>query len=453
MPRICGFWCALAIVVANLLGAPVIGTVRAEAPDWVEPRALNIVDIAGQVPDEVLRGNIVSFGFGGISRFVSSERVGDRLRIRVRLNPRVFRNTNGSYSITFLLLSQKPHEDHMGSSMPESWLRLYDGATDITDCISFGKLTRADLSFPRAGSGAPDRYQDYWINSPFTIEADGLRLPANYGGTLTFEDTKPYDELQAVFTVRPTNRPAVTYLGEEEFTYRSYIGVGDVGKFNRLMLQLRNKYKDRHDMFPLNVPKGANYVMFTYEPMPFDVYTESAGGGEDLNLLRPIGGTLRMTPDGAMLSQDLSHGGAFPLNVWWQEADQVKGEPPPPYLSVFRSTVKYVKSPEFTVLPGTPYKPCYLTGSCNDKDLKDIYDRNASLRIIYLKVVPIPGQLTLVPLRMAHFWTPQSMALAADLQQAQYHMYLPTIGIARNTPLRPAGWFDPISHRMVGYEP
>ncbi len=102
----------------------------ADEPSWVEPRALNIVDIAGQVPDWVLEDNIVAFShIGGLAQFVWSEREGDLLRIGVRLHPRTY-PSGDAWTTAFTLLGHRAILDHMGSSVPEMWVRLYDGQAE-----------------------------------------------------------------------------------------------------------------------------------------------------------------------------------------------------------------------------------------------------------------------------------------------------------------------------------
>ena len=76
--------CRVAVILTLLCLAMGMGQVQAAAPAWVEPRALNIVDIAGQVPDSVLADNILVYGSAGIMQFMSSERQGATLRTRTR---------------------------------------------------------------------------------------------------------------------------------------------------------------------------------------------------------------------------------------------------------------------------------------------------------------------------------------------------------------------------------
>jgi hypothetical protein len=206
------------------------------------------------------------------------------------------------------------------------------------------------------------------------MEADGRHIPANLGGVVVLEGDHPI--LTGVFAVRPANRPQVTYVSQQQATFQSYIGVGSVGAFQPLMQQLRRRYRDRHPRIPLNIPPGANYILFVYPPMPFDVYDATGN-----NLQRPIGGTVRLAPDEGMLSQDLMHSGAFPLQAAWQDADQSAG----PYLSAL-PPIDRTTPPEYVVPAGIPYDPCFLRGDCSDTILRQIYESTMSMRIVYLRV-------------------------------------------------------------------
>jgi len=427
----------------------------ADEPSWVEPRALNIVDIAGQVPDWVLENNIVAFSHvGGLAQFMSSERDGQLLRINVRLYPRTY-PLGDRWTTAFTLLGHRAVYDHMGSSVPEMWVRLYDGGAELTSQINWGLYVDPALSLPAAGASVPLRYPEY-LTTSMVVESNGLKVPANYGGEYALDGD--YTELSAVFTVvQPTNSPQVTYLGSQEATYQSYIGPGYVGAFRPLMEQLRDEFGDRHTRIALDTHSGANYVMFTYPPSPFSVCQT-----ED-NLQRLDAGTVRLSPGQGMLSQDLTHGGAFPLNVAWQDADQVLYDP---YLSLLYS-IDRMTPPEHVVLEGTPYDPCFLRGDCGGSVLDAIYDATATIRIIYLRVEPTYSGLQALSLKVADdTWSP---ALArspspseAEAVEAPYRLYLPLIlrGVAEEpapTPTveaeRPVGFLDPATGRMVGYWP
>jgi len=452
--------CVIGLVLIALLGSALYAT--ADEPPWVEPRALNIVDIAGQVPDWVLENNIVAFShIGGLAQFMSSERDGGLLRISVRLRPRAY-PAGEAWTTAFTLLGHRAILDHMGSSVPEMWVRLYDGDTELTSHINWGLYIDPALSLPLAGSSQMVRYPEY-LTTSMVMESNGLKVPANYGGEYGLNGD--YADLSAVFTVvQPTNSPQVTYLGYQEATYRSYIGDPDhvhVGAFQPLMEQLWDKFGDRHDRITLNIPSGANYVMFTYPPTPFSVYQT------EHNLQRPDGGTVRLSPGQGMLSQDLTHGGAFPLAVAWQDAGQVLYDP---YLSLLCS-IDRITPPEHLVLEGTPYDPCFLRGDCDDDVLKAIYDATATIRIIYLQVEPTYPGLQALSLKVADdSWSPALAGSPSETEMTEpsssptrpFRLHLPLIFRSvvdepAPTPTveaeRPVGFLDPATGRMVGYWP
>jgi len=445
-----GIRCALAVTGLGLfffLGGALAA--RADTPPWVEPRALNIVE-----------GNIVAFShIGGLALFASSERDGGLLRVNVRLYPRTY--ASGEVCTTaFTLLGHRAARDRMGSSVPEMWVRLYDGDTELTSHINWGLYVDPALSLPLSGSSQMVRYPEHSTTS-MVVESNGLKVPANYGGEYGLDGD--YAELSAIFTlVQPTKSPQVTYLGSQEATYRSYIGPGEVGAFRLLMEQLRDEFEDRHDPIMLNIPSGANYIMFSYPPSPFCPWNI------ERNLQRPEGGPVRLSPGQGMLSQDLTHGGAFPLNVAWQDADQVLYDP---YLSLLYG-IDRITPPEHVVLAGTPYDPCFLRGDCGGPVLDAIYEATATIRIIYLHVEPTYSGLQALSLRMADdSWSPslgatpdpcETQTIAPSPTPRLYRVYLPLIlkGTAADpapTPTaegeRPLGFFDSATGQMVGYWP
>ena len=301
------------------------------------------------------------------------------------------------------LLGQRPLFDHLGSVAPESWLRLYHNGQDIPSQLTGAWLDYSEPALVAAETNAAQvqRYPSLERSLvSFSVEADGIRLSANWGGELKFYGD--YDVLEGVYTVRGmVNAPRVTYLGEQQDTFQSYIGPGGVGVFQPLMEQLRGRYDWRHPRIGLRIPQDANYVMFTYPPMPFDI-----NDGTLDNLGRPIGGTVRLAPDAGMLSQDLTSGGAFPLRAVWQDADQSAG----PFLSLL-PTVDRFTPPEYVVPAGIAYDPCFLSGSCGDGVLQSIHNATMMMRTIYLRVEPQHGDLTFVPLKAAdETWSGQAAA-------------------------------------------
>jgi hypothetical protein len=461
---------ATVLMTLGILALPrPFATVKAATPPWVEPRALSIVDMAGQVPDAALAGHVISHANpGGLARFEASSWVGNKLRIQVRAFPRFrWSPAEGGWVTDGPLLGHRPVLDHMSASVPEASLRVYADGVDITDQVVYYGYMRPTLTLPVSGPGDP-RYDtgNVIAEPPRPIPPDGMPIPANWGGSFTIRAVHP--TLTLVWTLTPTARPTIRYVGEESFSYPSYIGPGYTGWFEPLMRQMRARYADRHPRFMLRVPPEANYVLFVYEPQPYDLDTGYWARDHALyaqNKGQPVAGTVRLSPGEGMLSQDLTHGGAFPLDVWWQDADQSAG----PYLSVFTSSTRPIDRmtpPEFVVLPGTPYHACFEDGNCPASVLQDIYDRRATIKVVYLQVDPIYTGVQAIPLRMvASNWHPGlatssdiwgSPAMSAPALRWPVRTLLPLVLTphAHRPPLpteRPLGFFDPASGRMVGY--
>jgi len=451
--------CILALVFP--IFSACLANARAETPDWAEPRALNIVDLAGQVPDEVLRDTFITSNFvAGVTQFVSSEVDGDLLRITARVHARrMWNETTGEWSTKVPLLGQRPCFAHMGSSAPEAWIRLYENGQPLSVRSAWIEYLDPEVTLPLAGAAEPwRRYREVLVpGGSLRFDPDGIYLPANYGGELGFAGDHP--SLTAVYTVRLSNRPQVTHMATQAAEFQSYIGPGNVGLLTTLMEQMRDRYDDRHGRIPLSIPAGANYILFQYPFIPFYVYDEA-------NLLT---GSVRLAPaEPAMLSADLVHSGAFPLYAAWQDAGQVKwyeedrNQPDRPYSERFLTRlgpIVYVAPPEYVVPPDTAYNDCFQNGGCSSSVLASIHDARMTLRAVYLKVDRPSAGMYLVPLRMADdSWQP---ALATDsgdatLQQGGFRVFLPLArtagqaGISREVPL---GVFDTETGRMVGYLP
>ena len=441
--------------------------VAAAPPAWMEPRALHIVDIAGQVPDSVLSGNILTYNSGGIMQFVSSRYEGSDLIIRTRVYPRRYGDGSGPWVTSMPLLGQGPIFDHPGSVAPESWLRLYSNGQDVTSLLTgaWGSYSDPCLCSPEVNAGVTERYPSRVRTlSGLAVEARGVHLPANMGGVCNFYGD--YSVLDAEFRFGPQNRPEVTYLSEQQDSFQTYIGPGGVGVFQPLMEQMQRRYGWRHERIAMYPPAEANYVLFTYPAMPFDPNDSTLN-----NLGRPVAGTVRLALDNGMLSQDLTCGGAFPLRAVWQDADQSAG----PFLSLM-PPVDRITPPEYVLPAEIGYDSCYLKGNCSDSTLRTIYDAVMTLRTIYLKVEPPTEGVQFVPLGVAdETWSGQNLSgrrTAASGSPVGFmplliSQQLPPTPTPTLTPMptstptpeptpvypstRPAGLFDPTTGRMVGY--
>ncbi len=435
----------LLLIAASLLLCLAFAFPAAAAgPAWLEPRALSITDLAGQVPDSVLKGMIVCSDNAGLAIYDSCTVSGDTLRITVQLYPRVSHPDwlHGAPLTDLSTLGQTPHYDNWGTAVPESWVRVYQGSQDMTSQIKFVFLRDPALVQPLAGAGEYVRYNQWQVN-PLQFGTDGLRLPANFGGSMQVYGD--YPQLTAVFTVHTTNRPRVHYLGTQNATWQTYIGPGSMGAFTPLMGQLEARYGDRHARISLQVPAGADYIGVIYPPSPGDPYhTDPA------NRSRPVGGTVRLSPGQGMLTKDMMYSGPIPLNVGWQDADQSAG----PYLSVLHD-LNLLTPPEVVLPAGMPYSNCFTTGNCSDSTLAQIHDAVMPMQIIYLSVDPASASFSYVPLKMADTnWQPGTQALPAAVAPSYpWHIYLPSVQRAPAAPANcPCGAFT-TDGRMVGYIP
>ncbi len=451
-----------AFLCLSLAAAP---AADAQSGPWLEPQGLNIVDIAGQVPDAVLSGLIIAWhGSGGIVRFQSSDLDADWLRIHVLLNTRRVPVGTG-YVTQFSLLGQAPLYDHMTSTSPESWVRVYEGGREITSELSYCSYIEPPRSSPTTPASDWNRYPANAreiMGTAMVSGPNGRWIPANTGGSVTLPGDRPV--LTATFTVRRPSAARVTYLGTQEASFQSFIGPvsdGDMGAFAALYGQISALVgTTRHTRIPLVIPGAANYVMFNYAPSDFDIYSpdysHDSWTDPGSNFFRPIAGTIRLAPDEGMLSQNLNHGGAFPLRVAWQDADQSAG----PYLSLL-PPVDRITPPEFFVLPGTPYNPCFREGGCSADLLNSIINDREPLQIIYLQVTPSVADGAAFTLQAADE-TYRPLATAAIRAEAadpgppgSYRVFVPTV--RRGQPQvwagvqRPAGIVEPASGRMVSY--
>jgi len=458
---------ALSMLVLHLV--PIHG--RAQTPPWVEPRALSVVDMAGQVPDAALAGHIVTYGYpGGLATYESASWSGGKLRIQLRVYPRFrWAPAEGGWICDGPLLGHAPVLDRMSASAPAASLRVYDGGVDVTDQVMYYNYTDPALTQPTSGSAYP-RYanagQVLGVTRP--IPADGIPIPAHWTGSFSLKTQARV--LTVIWTLTPSTRPTVRYLGEESFQYPSYIGPGHTGWFEKLMKQMRNRFDDRHPRYALSIPPAANYVLLVYEPMPFDAdagYWADDEGLFEQNKLQPIAGTVRFSSDGAKLTQDLNHGGAFPVDAWWQDADQSAG----PYLSPFTSAAEpltQMTPPEFVLLPGAPYRSCYKNGGCSNAVLDEIHAARAAIKLAYLQVDPLYAGTTPIPLRMADTnWHPGLAMDTSSLVTPSLSTAMTLYPVRAVLPLivstrpevpdlpgdRPLGLFDAASGRMVGYLP
>ena len=142
----------LQLLASNI--QPPISNIQSPTPNlqslpWVEPRSLNITNLVGQVPDDLLRGGIISsYPWDGIVQFESSSVSEDTVVITTTIRGRLH------FSETALgCLGQVPRSDEMGSAAPPSHLKVYTPeGSEVTPQITNGYYWPASLVPPLAGT-------------------------------------------------------------------------------------------------------------------------------------------------------------------------------------------------------------------------------------------------------------------------------------------------------------
>jgi hypothetical protein len=373
---------------------------------------------------------------------------------------------------SFGCLGQIPHYDHMGSVVPESTLRLYDGTgVEVTSKIRTMFISHMDTRQPTSSSTEYDRYPPWYGYGqggtyPLPIGPQGLTVPANSGCNILIQGEN-YASLTGVYTLTLDPPVQASVLGVQSDTSQSYIGPGDVGIFQPLMDQMRTRYADRDTRIHLSPPAGAEYLLLKFPPMPADAYRDRPSGPPYYNADRPTGGTYRLAR--STLSTNLLFSAAFPLPVSWRDVDLAPGSA---FLPLITDPIE-LSAPEYLVPAGIPYNTCFTRGDCSDQILQQIYNAAMTLQIIYLSVNRPPSGVQWTPLRMAgSAWVPTAPrsssttlsslgqsagptngpARTSSTSTATHWLYLPFVSRAEEATGCPCGWFDS-DGRMLDYVP
>ena len=377
------------------------------AIDWLEPRALSVVDLVGQVPDEHLRGSILVFtGGSGILRYRSGSRDGDRVTITVDVSPRYPDPLPDGQVLTQInCLGKRALYDEWPLSVPASEMRLFSNGREITNQIVGVWLYHTGLVKPSGNAGG-SRYEAYEDQKPPTqfVANGALKIPANMGCTVYARGR--LSGLTAEFVFDSPQQIAVEVLGSQSFNFHSYIGAGDAGKISALAKQMASRYGGRHEKPALHVPEGADYVWFNYPPTPASAYI---GGDIDWNIRQPGSGTYRMMSNGGLgVDQTISQG--LPLGAEWLDADMGGGS----YLRQL-GPVNALGAPEYFVPPGVPFDPCMQNGGCSSALLEQIYRTTYPATIYYYRVRRLASSsLISIPLRqVGKSWSAAASADAA----------------------------------------
>ena len=360
------------------------------AVSWLEPRAINVLDFVGQVPEEHLKGSILTFGQAGTTRYVSGYRDGDKVVINVSMDSWVY-NIGGTIVTMVTCLGHYPTLDHWPVPVPASTMRIYSNGADVTNQVrphfSYAPFPQA---YPLYGSNGKNGGPRYYFDSQelFTRATDGsLIIPANTGCDILFAGRMP--NLTATYVFDYPQQIHIEPLGSETFTFHSYTGIGEAGMLASLRDQMKKKYGTRHDEFYMNIPEGADYVWLNYPPTPISLYSMNM---TDENINLPFGGTYRFYAD--ELSNDHMVSMGIPIYQQWQDTDLDEGK----WLEPIGKTAR-IQSPEYFVLRGTSYDPCMTNGACPDSLLDQIYNAEDQMTLYFYKVSRLANsQLVKIPL-------------------------------------------------------
>ncbi len=454
-----------------------------EPPDWLEPRALNIVDLVGWVPESDLVGAIIQSTPGyGIMRYVSGSRVGNTVTITATAYPRFFSSSNWSGSL-FGCLGQGARIDELGSVTPAARLHVYaPNGQEITRQVDGYYYVPSGLIKPIRNPSESESANLYrywesdWLAAEFTAD-DSLLLPPNMGCELLIS-YRDYRELTLVFEVEVAPVVSVTVLGRQDFQFPVYFGPGYVGHLDALRSQLASACTTTpQQVANMVIPSGADYFLFNFPPTPIDPYTAFPYNPLG-NVDRPTGATYRLrTARGLSVDTIVSLG--MPLYSIWIDMDQAPNTNYLPYTSHLGS----FEGLESLLPAGIAYDSCMVYGNCSAALLAQICSTAVPAHIIYLRVERVQSGLSRIPLQMpGPAWTaasapadsengsgimqPQdSAAPAAPLATPSplpYRFYLPHMTRA-SCPVEPddtsgcstnggCGWFTS-DGRMVDYIP
>ena len=430
------------------------------APEWLEPRGLNVVDLVGQVPEEHLKDSVLIYETGrGILQYQSGQRNGDRVEITVKITPRYFEYGGNTFT-KFGCLGQTAVYDQIPSTAPASTMRLFDDGQEITANIENMSVIPAGQVLPTNNANGYLRYPEPGA-TPATIENGSLVIPANMGCTIIVPGR--LDGLTATFTLTTPQVVNVAPLSSETFTAHSYIGIGGAGILASLNSQMLGRFGERGGNFTLSIPQEADYAFVNFPPTPVDPYA----GEDPINRPLPGSGTYRFSNGSGFLSVDHVASAGFPILGQWRDSDQTGNSR---YLTYFEDTRK-LGIMEYFLPPGIAYDPCMTDGGCPDALLDAIHAARYPMTIYYYKVERIVAEgLERIPLKMVgKGWSATNPWLASPGDTippggtipppGDSTVYLPLVTTAPgpSAPIPPddptdcpCGWFDALG-RMVDF--
>lgn len=443
----------LAVAIALPAGVPSYADDSEVAEvEWLEPHGISIIDMVGEVPEDVLRDAIIMYSNTGMLQYISGERAGDSVTINVRVTPRYAGSGDNAHSIIGCL-GQPALTDSWPVVSPAGTMRVYENGSEITSDAVLRRFAPGGRIYP-LNNPNHFRYPEGDTKPVDFTEAGEILFPPNRGCAIVFMGYR--SNLTATIKVRSPKYIDIAMVGSETFTFHSYIGPGDAGEIPGLARQMQRNYGNRHDKFDLTIPDGAEFALVTFPPTPVHPY-----GGEpvELNLKLPGSGTYRIGRRNS-LNMSVDHVVSAAIPLYWQarDADQSPGTE---FLPTFTEP-GYLASMEYFVPVGVSYHPCMIPGTCSNDLLREIYNAEMQMTIHYLRIDRTSPGLDRIPLRQTGpAWQPGLASAATQSAQATIAptapppggdllVYLPLISAdAPPQPLPdedrtgcPCGWFD-----------
>jgi hypothetical protein len=251
------------------------------APAWLEPRGLSVIDLVGQAPEEHLKGAVIVYSGGnGILRYQTGMRTENVVEIKVSITPRYFTFGQDTYT-RVNCLGQPAAYDQWPTTVPASSMRLFADGRDITNKIESMSTIPAGQVLPTNNANGFYRYPEPQA-APVSLENGVLPIPANMGCTII--SPGKLSNMTAIFTVISPPTIQVTAVGSETFSAHSYIGVGSAGALSSLNTQMQRRFGQRHDKFEIAPPEESEFAFVHFPPTEMDPYA----GEEPIN--RPLPG-------------------------------------------------------------------------------------------------------------------------------------------------------------------
>jgi hypothetical protein len=414
--------------------------VSPEAPPWLEPRGMSVVDMVGVVPEDHLRGAMIRYWPGvGVALYESGRREGNTVIVRAKMVTQ--------YRNLVMCLGKPGQRDEWLVIVPESTMKIFDNGIDVTrQLVSDFAHYPAGLILPSAAT-AHDRYPESkgWVR--YTQSGEVL-VPANSGCWYWLQN--PGSNVVAEFKFQSPRVVSVETLGSQSFGFKSYVGPGYAGLLTSLQAQMDDRFSQRHTYLSFTPPSGTNYIMVRQPIQPVDPY------GKDPHF--PGGGTYRVRSNSSRLSVDHINAMMIPYYGQWRDADLSGGSD---YLRFFNDPVG-LSAPEYFVPTGFSYDPCMTNGGCPNSLLDAIYTAEMSLVVYFYRVSVSGSNLTTTPLKqVGPGWSGSASMPTSSVPEAQpqggLRTFFPAISNASTAPpidpsLCPCGIFTP-DGRMVGFVP